>query len=117
MLRLSTTYNSQTAIACRGLQRRICYCRDLNIYADVTISAAKFLYPGSTMTQTGKKSPLRLSRRGFVSAAGASLLAGLPTAHATAQLQLDGIYSEPWLLKTSGNLGDDFGAAAREKKN
>jgi thioredoxin-related protein len=69
------------------------------------------------MTQVRKKSPLRLSRRSFVTAAGASLLTGLPAAHAAPQLQLDGLYGEPWLQKTSGNLGDDFAAATKAKKN
>ncbi|MGO8955225.1 MAG: thioredoxin family protein [Rhodomicrobium sp.] len=69
------------------------------------------------MTQTGKKSPLRLSRRSFLTAAGASLVAGLPAAHAAPQLQLDGLYGEPWILKASGNLAGDFAAAAKAKKN
>src|SRR5271157_4131974 len=68
------------------------------------------------MTQASRKSPALLSRRAFV-AAGASILAGLPSAYASPQLDLDGLYSEPWLAKTSGSLSTDFAEAARSGKN
>jgi thioredoxin-related protein len=68
------------------------------------------------MTHIGKKSPALLSRRTFV-AAGASLLGGMAVAYASPQLDLDGLYNEPWLNKTSGNLSTDFAAATKSAKN
>jgi thioredoxin-related protein len=68
------------------------------------------------MTRASRKSPALLSRRAFV-AAGASILAGLPGAYASPRLDLDGLYNEPWLAKTSGSLSTDFAEAARSGKN
>ncbi|MGO9543955.1 MAG: thioredoxin family protein [Rhodomicrobium sp.] len=69
------------------------------------------------MTHRNDNSPLRLSRRAFVAAAGASLFAGSLTANAAPQLQLDGLYGEPWFLKTSGNLAADFAENMKAGKN
>ncbi len=58
-----------------------------------------------------------LSRR-TVLACGAALLAGLPGgASAAPSLDMDGLYKEPWLPKSSGNLGTDFANAAKSAKN
>jgi thioredoxin-related protein len=68
------------------------------------------------MTHAGRKSPALLSRRTFVAGA-ASLLTAMPPAYASPALDLDGLYSEPWLAKTSGSLRADFAEAARSGKN
>ncbi len=68
------------------------------------------------MTHIGKKSPALLSRRTFV-AAGASFIGGIASAYALPKLDPDGLYSEPWLTKTSGNLSTDFADAAKSAKN
>ncbi len=68
-----------------------------------------------TMTQTARRSSIHLTRRSFLAgAAAAPLLAGAATA---AELQLDGLYSEPWLFSTSRDLSKDFTEAAKSKKN
>ncbi|MBI4723705.1 MAG: thioredoxin fold domain-containing protein [Rhodomicrobium sp.] len=69
------------------------------------------------MTHTKQISALCLSRRTFIASAGATLLAGSLPAFAAPQLRLDGLYEESWLVKTTGDLGKDFAAAATSKKN
>jgi thioredoxin-related protein len=68
------------------------------------------------MTHIGKKSSALLSRRTFV-ACGASLLGSMAGAYASPKLDLDGLYNEPWINKTSGNLSTDFADAAKSAKN
>jgi thioredoxin-related protein len=68
------------------------------------------------MTHIGKKSPALLSRRTFV-ACGASLLGSMAGAYASPKLDLDGLYNEPWIKKSSGNLSTDFADAAKSAKN
>ncbi len=68
------------------------------------------------MTHIGKKSPALLSRRTFL-AAGASFLGGIAGAYASPNLDPGGLYSEPWLTKTSGNLSTDFADATKSAKN
>jgi thioredoxin-related protein len=68
------------------------------------------------MTDIGKKSFSLLSRRTFL-AGGASFLGGAASAYALPKLDPDGLYSEPWLTKTSGNLNVDFQDAAKSAKN
>lgn len=50
-------------------------------------------------------------------AAGAALLAGPQAANAISRLQPDGLYSEPWLVRTSGSLATDFADASKAMKN
>ncbi len=69
------------------------------------------------MTHNSHTSPLPLSRRRLLSAAAASLVAVPFAGNAAPQLQLDGLYSEPWLLKTSGSLSADFAQSAKSMKN
>jgi thioredoxin-related protein len=68
------------------------------------------------MMQNGKKSPALLSRRTFV-AGGALLLGGLSGAYALPAADPDGLYREPWLTKSSGNLSTDFADATKSAKN
>ncbi len=68
------------------------------------------------MAHTGKESSALLSRRTFL-AGGASFLGGIASAYALPKLGPDGLYREPWLTKTSGNLGTDFANAAKTGKN
>ncbi len=69
------------------------------------------------MTKHNKKTWHDLSRRTFVTAAGASLFAGTLSAIAAPSLEPGGLYSEPWLLKTAGQLGTDFVLAEKANKN
>lgn len=57
-----------------------------------------------------------VSRRSLLAGAGASLLLPL-AANAEPHLEMDGLYSEPWLPKPSGALGRDFAEAAKLGKN
>jgi thioredoxin-related protein len=66
--------------------------------------------------QIGKIPPALLSRRTFV-AGGALLLGGLSSAYALPKLDPGGLYSEPWLTKSSGNLSTDFADATKAAKN
>jgi thioredoxin-related protein len=50
-------------------------------------------------------------------AGAAALLTGLPAAYASPKLDLDGLYNEPWLAKTSGSLRTDFVEASKLGKN
>ncbi|MGO9483802.1 MAG: thioredoxin family protein [Rhodomicrobium sp.] len=68
------------------------------------------------MTHIGKKPPALLSKRAFV-AGSASLLSSLASAYASPKLDLDGLYNEPWLAKSSGSLATDFAEAAKSAKN
>ncbi|MGA7327278.1 MAG: thioredoxin family protein [Rhodomicrobium sp.] len=58
-----------------------------------------------------------LSRRMFVAAGGAALLAPAFSASAAPQLRLDGLFDEPWLFNPSGDLGKDFAAVTKSGKN
>ncbi len=69
------------------------------------------------MTHERKSPSLHLSRRSLIAAAGASLMAIALTGNAAPHLQLDGLYSEPWLLKTSGALSADLAESAKSMKN
>jgi thioredoxin-related protein len=67
------------------------------------------------MTQNGITASI-LSRRSLLAGAGALLL--MPyAALAEPRLQLDGLFSEPWLSKPSGALGAGFAEAAKSGKN
>jgi thioredoxin-related protein len=68
------------------------------------------------MTHIGKKSPALLSRRTFL-AGSASLLGATAGSYASPKLDFDGLYNEPWINKSSGNLGTDFADAAKAAKN
>ncbi len=69
------------------------------------------------MTHERKSPSLHLSRRSLLTAAGASLVAIPLPGNAAPQLQLDGLYGEPWLIKTSGVLSTDFADATKSMKN
>jgi thioredoxin-related protein len=69
------------------------------------------------MTQKHKPPSLHLSRRSLIAGAGASLVAVPLAINAAPQLQLDGLYREPWLLKTSGALSTDYAEAGKSAKN
>jgi thioredoxin-related protein len=70
----------------------------------------------AAMAYIDKKFSALLSRRTFV-AGGASFLGGIASAYALPKLDPDGLYREPWLTKTSGNLSVDFAAATKTGKN
>lgn len=69
------------------------------------------------MTHERKTPSLQLSRRSLIAAAGASLVAIPLAGNAAPQLQLDGLFGEPWLPKTSGVLNTDFAEAAKSARN
>lgn len=69
------------------------------------------------MTQTRKNPAIRLTRRSFMAGAAAPLVAAVFPAAAAPGLQLNGLYSEPWLGSTSGDLSTDVAEAAKTKKN
>ncbi|MGB8870707.1 MAG: thioredoxin family protein [Rhodomicrobium sp.] len=69
------------------------------------------------MTHERKSPSLQLSRRTLIAAAGASLAAIPLAGNAAPHLQLDGVYREPWLIKTSGALNTDFAEAVRSARN
>ena len=69
------------------------------------------------MTHAAKSPSIHLTRRSFLAGAAAPLLAAAFPAAAAPGLQLDGLYSEPWLFKTSLDLGKDFAESTKSKKN
>jgi thioredoxin-related protein len=68
------------------------------------------------MTYQDQKARIQLSRRTLLAGAVASVLAGTLSAKAAPRLGLDGIYEEPWVLKSSGDLGKDFAGTVSAKK-
>jgi thioredoxin-related protein len=73
------------------------------------------------MPHSAKKSPvlqpsIGLSRRGLL-AGGAALFAGMPLAFAEPALDANGLYIEPWLAKSTGDLSEDFANATKAGKN
>lgn len=49
--------------------------------------------------------------------AGSALLLGAGTVRASPRAGMEGLYSEPWLPRSSGSLGTDFAEAAKSGKN
>jgi thioredoxin-related protein len=68
------------------------------------------------MPPTAKQFSALFSRRNILTGA-AALLAGLPAAYAAPGLDMDGLYVEPWLTQTSGDLSADFASASKSGKN
>jgi thioredoxin-related protein len=88
----------------------------LKIQQAIAIFAEQQQALGTLMTYKNQNAAIHLSRRTLLAGAGASLLPGAFPAIAAHRLGLDGIYEEPWTLKTSGDLGKDFAETARAKK-
>ncbi len=60
---------------------------------------------------------LHLSRRALVGLSGAYLAAGVLPANAAPPARADGMYDEPWFLKSTHDLSKDFAAAAAANKS
>ncbi len=61
--------------------------------------------------------PVPLSRRQFLGTASAAALSVPSLVSAAPKLQLDGLYAEPWMHKTTDDLGASFAEASRAGKN